>query len=260
MRARTPSIVGFLTWLVLGLCPASAWAAPPRVRTSVVPTVGVDGQVHERVSVGTVLRVPVLAEDPTGVGDVASFDGGVFTRVRIKSAFGVSAGYGARVGRWPLDGPWSREHRLSIGLMVSTPERGRLLGVSHRTRVETRFVRDTGPWVARARLRTETALVLSFRPWMQMSLPVELLASPQAPRADILQLRAGLGLGGSAPVGQREDAEEARPAARLRWLAAARAGLWPVALSEARGLPAAELDATQQAVDLVVTLGFGVSL
>ena len=260
MRARLLSIVGFLTWLAVTLCAAPAQAAPPRLRTSVVPTVGVDGQVHERVSVGTVLRVPVLAEDPMGDGDVASFDGGVFTRIRIKSAFGLSVGYGARVGRWPLDGPWSREHRVSLGLMVSTPERGRLLGVSHRTRVETRFVRDAGPWLVRARLRTETALVLSFRPWMQMSLPVELLASPQEPRADILQLRAGLGLGGSAPVGQREGAEEARPVARLRWLAAARAGFWPVALSEARGIPAAALGRTQQAVDLVLTLGFGVSL
>ena len=250
MRARLLSIVGFLTWLAVTLCAAPAQAAPPRLRTSVVPTVGVDGQVHERVSVGTVLRVPVLAEDPMGDGDVASFDGGVFTRIRIKSAFGLSVGYGARVGRWPLDGPWSREHRVSLGLMVSTPERGRLLGVSHRTRVETRFVRDAGPWLVRARWTEKPSAQL---PPVDADVPPRGAAGESTePRADILR-RAGLGLAQRAggPAGGRRGGAPHRQAA-LR----PRAGLASGAVGE--GNPAAALGRTQQAVDLVLTLGFGV--
>ena len=60
-------------------------------------------------------------------------------------------------------------------------------------------------------------------------------------------------------MGRRDGAEEPNRSIRLRWLAAARAGLWPVALSQAEGVSAANLTASQEAVDLVVTLGFGVS-
>ena len=255
-----PRLLIFVGMLAAWLAPLTARAAPPRARVSVVPALSGDGRVHERAVVGAHVETPILVSDPGATGDTVSVEARAVTRVRLSNAFGLSTGYTWRRGRYPLEGPWDQEHRGTIGVWVVTPDKGRLLGVTHRTRVEFRGVEQEDAWRFRVRLRTETALVLSFRPWMQMSLPVELLASPQAPRVDILQLRAGLGLGGSAPVGQREDAEEARPAARLRWLAAARAGLWPVALSEARGLPAAELDATQQAVDLVVTLGFGVSL
>lgn len=255
-----PRLLIFVGMLAAWLAPLTARAAPPRARVSVIPALSGEGRVHERVVVGAHVETPILVSDPGATGDTVSVEARAVTRVRLSNAFGLSTGYTWRRGRYPLEGPWDQEHRGTIGVWVVTPDKGRLLGVTHRTRVEFRGVEQEDAWRFRVRLRTETALVLSFRPWMQLSFPFEVLLSPQVARRDIMQLRGGVGLGGSAYVGtRRDDQGDGEPVARLRWLVAGRAGAWPVALFEARGIPSAALSFTQEAVDVMVTAAFGVS-
>ena len=95
---------------------------------------------------------------------------------------------------------------------------------------------------------------------MQLSMPIELLISPQRASRDMMQLRAGLGIGGSAAVGDVERVRAGgRSRPRIRWLVSARAGFWPVALVQGRDLARGELSATQEWVDLVITTGIGAS-
>ncbi len=244
---------------------AFAWtpgvrAAPPKLRVSVAPTTMVAGQVSPKLSVSGTVGLSVFTRDPSPLGAPVGVFAAVGPRWSINRVIGLFGSYGYGWGGVPLDGGWSQEHRGTLGMYAGTPGDGRLLGVSNRTRVDFRGVKGDEAWSFRVRARNETALVLNFKEWMQLSVPVELLISPQLNSTDMTQIRAGVGLGGSAAVGDSERAgAKERPVARMRWLTAVRAGFWPVALARARDVAPSELTATQAWVDLVVTTGVGVS-
>ncbi len=253
---------------LLALCAgflAFAWtpsvlAAPPKLRVSVAPAAVVSGQVGPKLSVSGSLGLSVFTKDPAPLGSPVGLFASVGPRWSINRVLGIFGSYGYGWGRVPLEGSWDQEHRGTAGIYVGTPSDGALVGVSNRTRLDLRGVQRDEAWRFRVRARNETALVLNFKQWMQLSMPVELLISPQLSSADMMQLRAGVGLGGSAALGDAERAAaRGRPVARIRWLAAARAGFWPVALFHGRDLPRADLSSTQGWIDLVITTGVGVS-
>lgn len=238
----------------------TALAAPPRLRVSVAPAAVVTGHVGPRLSVDGKVGLSIFTKDPSPLGSPVGVFASVGTRWSINRALGFFGSYGYGRGRVPLEGGWDQEHRGALGIYVGTPADGRLLGVSNRTRLDLRGVQRDHVWSFRVRARNETALVLNFKEWMQLSMPIELLISPQLSSADMMQIRAGVGLGGSAAVGNAQRASAAeRPVARIRWLLAARAGFWPVALVGGSALPQADLSPTQGWVDLVITTGVGVS-
>lgn len=242
------------------LISSSAWAAKPKVRTTVAPSVGAGVLLHPKVALRASGGPRVRVAGPS-LGDRVGLSLSPGLHVFAHPVLGLSLSYRFTAGEFALDGPARREHTVIPGLRLGGG--GERFVVSNVTRLELRNLWIDG-YGHQFWLRPRDALRLTaiIRRWFQTSLETEVLLSPREKLGRTLQLRSGLAFHGEIPLGPPAEKGK-RPTPNLYWITAAGVGLTPVAL--ARGYDGAvrnriEAQRADQAstVDVVLTAGVAV--